>query len=252
MFPILMVIGEWKVSSYDVFLLLGAIAGGVLGWRLTRNVGYSQRRILLYFAFVYPAALLAGYLNGALFSTELYWGLQHGKLYITGGIVSYGVVLAVFAVTAAFARRYGDPIIRDLDLAALTLPLMLAFFRIGCLLNGCCYGKETDGFGGVALHPVYGELSRRYPTQLLLIALDLALFTGLWLYRRRNPREGRLAIAFVFWFGLGRLGIDLLRDLPTVFGPFSLHTIVDMIFLAAGAILLWIIKKGDRKKTIRK
>ena len=239
MFPILLTIGEFEVDSYYVLYVIGVIVGVIIGWRVARSLGYGNKRILLYFSILIPLALAAGLINGMLFSRLFYVSFQYGQLILGGGIVSYGVVLTAFAVTAIFSRVYCTPVASDLDGTALVLPIMLAIFRIGCFLNGCCYGRVTDGLGGIYLPNIYGEWALRYPTQILLLVLDIALALGLWL-RWRKSSSGDLVVAFVFWFGLGRLAIDSLRNLPAVVGPFSLHVIADSLFVLAGVgLMIW-------------
>jgi prolipoprotein diacylglyceryltransferase len=146
----------------------------------------------------------------------------------------------VLAGTAVSTKINRGPKGKSLDAAALVLPVMLAFTRIGCILNGCCHGLPTDGPLGVYLPNVHGEWENRFPTQWMLLGLDVLLFAGLWLYRKHLPRDGSVAIAFLFWFGLGRLLIDSLRELPPVLGNFSLHQLSDMvILLAAAGIMVW-------------
>lgn len=241
MAPILFHIGQLGISSYSIFLTLGALVGCGIGWRECIKLGYSRRQIGVFFAVVVPLALLLGLANGVLFSQNFYWGISHGQVILSGGLVSYGIVLAALAAVYLSSKKNGGPLGKSLDVTAIVLPVMLGFTRIGCLLNGCCYGLEADGFGGVYLPNIYGEWAYRYPTQFLLLALDIALFVGLWLYRKSRPADGRVTIAFLFWFGLGRLLIDSLRDLQPVLGPFRFHQLMDMAFVLGAVILaIWV------------
>lgn len=240
MAPILFHIGPLAISSYSVFLTLGALAGCWIAWRECIKIGYSRRQLAGFFAVVVPAALLMGLANGVMFSQNFYWGVRHGQVILSGGLVSYGIIFAVLGAVYLYTKKNGGPLGKTLDVAAVILPVLLGFTRIGCLLNGCCYGVETDGFGGVYLPNIYGQWAYRYPTQLLLLALDIALFTGLWFYRRSGAAAGRATLAFLFWFGLGRLLIDSLRDLQPVLGPFGFHQLMDMAFvLGAVIIMIW-------------
>ncbi len=236
--PTLFQIGRWEIRSYPVLLALGVLAGVWLGWREAARIGYSRRQMTVFLAVIIPLALLVGMVNGWLFSPDFAWGIKHGRLVLSGGMVSYGIVFTVLAGTAVSTQINRGPMGRSLDAAALVLPVMLGFTRIGCLLNGCCYGLPTIGPGGVFLPDVYGEWARRYPTQWMLLGLDLLLFAGLWLYRKHRPADGKAAMAFLFWFGLGRLLIDSLRDLPAVLGKLSYHQLADMAILLMATLLV--------------
>lgn len=118
-----------------------------------------------------------------------------------------------------------------MDTISLALPLILAIYRIGCLLNGCCYGLETDSFFGIVLPGYFGVWAKRYPTQIWLFVLNLALFTWLWSMRKKKSFDGILTIHYLILYSLGRLVIDAFRDLPRVLGPFSFHQLLAMTIL---------------------
>jgi prolipoprotein diacylglyceryltransferase len=62
-----------------------------------------------------------------------------------GGIVLYGAVpggaLAYAVFYRVFARRYRFPTLQIADIIAPSIALGIAFGRLGCFLNGCCYGQ---------------------------------------------------------------------------------------------------------------
>ena len=78
-----------------------------------------------------------------------------------GGLAWQGGLLAAALTGIVFIRRKGLPILKFADLAAPYIALGQAIGRVGCFLNGCCYGKPV--WWGVYF-PVYGE--RLHPTQL--------------------------------------------------------------------------------------
>ena len=61
-----------------------------------------------------------------------------------GGLELAGGVVAAIIVILFYLRYHKLPIRRYLDVLAIGLMLILVFGRIGCFLNGCCYGKPTD------------------------------------------------------------------------------------------------------------
>jgi prolipoprotein diacylglyceryltransferase len=106
-------------------------------------------------------------------------------------------------------------------------------------LNGCCFGREADGFGTLYLPGKFGEWASRYPTQPALMVFDLLLFAWLWVRRKSKPFEGYLTISFLFWFSLGRLILDDFRDLPEqAFGLNfqQLASVVTLFCLAVGLL----------------
>jgi phosphatidylglycerol:prolipoprotein diacylglycerol transferase len=61
-----------------------------------------------------------------------------------GGLELLGGVLLAIAVILFYIRRHKLPMRHYLDVLAIGLTAALVFGRIGCFLNGCCYGKPTD------------------------------------------------------------------------------------------------------------
>jgi phosphatidylglycerol---prolipoprotein diacylglyceryl transferase len=61
-----------------------------------------------------------------------------------GGLVVYGSLLAGGAALAGFVWRYKIPGLALADLVAPSVVLGVAIGRIGCFMNGCCYGGASD------------------------------------------------------------------------------------------------------------
>jgi phosphatidylglycerol:prolipoprotein diacylglycerol transferase len=73
------------------------------------------------------------------------------RLFLLGG-----VLLAIFVI-AIYLRIQKLPVRRYLDILAIGLMLALVFGRIGCFLNGCCFGKPTNSF--LSIRFPYGSLA---------------------------------------------------------------------------------------------
>jgi phosphatidylglycerol:prolipoprotein diacylglycerol transferase len=61
-----------------------------------------------------------------------------------GGLEFYGGVILTIPVIVLYSRRHKLPIRQCIDILTIALMLGLAFGRIGCFLNGCCFGKPTE------------------------------------------------------------------------------------------------------------
>jgi phosphatidylglycerol:prolipoprotein diacylglycerol transferase len=151
-------------------------------------------------------------------------------------VVAVSLALLAGAVSARMAR---EPAGRGADPVALALPLILGITRIGCLLNGCCFGREAQGFGTVFLPGRFGVWADRYPTQPVLMVFDFLLFAWLWMRRTTIPYEGYLTVSFLLWFSFGRLVIDGLRDLPAQFLGMSFQQLAAALtFLCVAVVAL--------------
>jgi phosphatidylglycerol:prolipoprotein diacylglycerol transferase len=139
------------IRGYGVMLLLGVLAGVGLAVREARRVGLDPEMVvsLCFHLFVF------GILGARLFYVIEYWpqfrrpndllGTLGAILNVTqGGLVVYGSFLGALLGGLWFVRRHALPALAVADLMAPGLVLGLALGRIGCLLNGCCYGGLCD------------------------------------------------------------------------------------------------------------
>ena len=138
------------IRGYGVRLLLGVLAGVALAVREARRVGMDPEMVisLCFHLFVW------GIIGARLFYVIEYWpqfrrpGLLDtfgAILNVTqGGLVVYGSLIGALAGGLWFLRRHALPTLAVADLMAPSLVLGLALGRLGCFLNGCCYGGLCD------------------------------------------------------------------------------------------------------------
>jgi len=159
-----------------------------------------------------------------------------------GGLVYYGGLLGAAAAVIFYARWKKLPLWALADALAPSIALGQVLGRIGCFLNGCCYGRPTALPWAVVYpqeHETHG-LAAVHPTQLYEALLNLALFVILeWLHARRRFRGQVFAVYLVAYAGLRSL-VELFRgDYPRlVAGWVTPAHWVSLLMLAAGVLLL--------------
>ena len=110
-----------------------------------------SRRDRLDFMVITNAALyslIAGVVGARIFFVIHYFEEFRHELWNVfaiwkGGLEFLGGVVLAVTFLVIYLRRNKMPIRRSLDIMAIGLMAALAFGRIGCLLNGCCFGKPT-------------------------------------------------------------------------------------------------------------
>tara|TARA_R110002096_G_scaffold77896_9_gene183433 strand:+ start:15652 stop:16557 length:906 start_codon:yes stop_codon:yes gene_type:complete len=154
-----------------------------------------------------------------------------------GGLTFYGGVLLAAPAGFLYARRRKLGALRAADLLAPALMIALAVGRIGCFLNGCCYGAQTDSVFGV-LFP--GNLADRHPTQLYESLFAFGLFVVLRsILRPRLARDGQLFGAMLALYGVFRIALEFVRDDPRgALGPLSTSQLIGLPLIAFGIYLL--------------
>jgi phosphatidylglycerol:prolipoprotein diacylglycerol transferase len=139
------------VRGYGVMLLAGIVAGVGLAMYRAGKVGIDPDVILSLAIWL----VISGILGARLFYVVEYWDEKFaGHSFRTtvlevlnvpeGGLVIYGGLFGAALGVALFVRKHRLPFLATADLIAPSLLIGLALGRIGCLLNGCCYGGPTD------------------------------------------------------------------------------------------------------------
>lgn len=160
-----------------------------------------------------------------------------------GGLTFYGALF--FAVPGAiwYCRRKRLDFLQLGDLCAPYLLVGQAIGRIGCFLEGCCYGAKAGGPLGVRFP---GHALARHPTQLYESGADLALAALLlFALRPRTRGRGELFGWMLALYGAARAAIELWRDDPRGgLGPLSTSQILAIPAIALG---VWLIARARRR-----
>lgn len=190
---------------------------------------------------IYGMALwvvVGGLLGARSFYVAQYWGTRVRTFWEIfriweGGIVFYGSVIGATVAFFAFRARHKFPIRALLDVIAPSTALGIAFGRVGCFLNGCCYGDRCDLPWAVRFPaktgPWFSQVNRGllaegaawslpvHPTQLYA-AFDgivlLALLTAFYPLRRR---DGEVMGLLMLTYPISRFLIEHLRNDEGVF-----------------------------------
>ncbi len=152
------------IRGYGVMMFLAVVAGTALAVRRGRRVGVDPESIFsLAFWLLVP-----GIVGGRTFYVIHFWRDDFWPVYLQdglaallrevvsvnkGGLVVYGAFFGGMAGLLAFSRKHRLPLLAWCDLIAPSMILGVAIGRIGCLLNGCCYGAVCDARWGITFPP---------------------------------------------------------------------------------------------------
>ncbi|MBA7650339.1 Phosphatidylglycerol--prolipoprotein diacylglyceryl transferase [subsurface metagenome] len=242
MSPIAFTIGEVGIRWYGIMVALAVLVVVLwVFWEIKRGASVSYDNL-------FTAALVA--IPGGIIVSRMlhvvdmwsYYSTHPGQIIGFSGLTIYGAMLgAVLAIWiySKFSRfRFGYV----MDLVVPGVILAQAVGRVGCTINGCCYGTETSlPWGVVYTHPEsYAPLGvALHPTQLYEIAFLLVVFGVLFWLRRRFQPEGSLFLIYLSVYSLWRVGIDFLRDGTSfLFGLHQAQVIGIIVLLIVVPILV--------------
>ena len=223
MHPILLKIGPITLYTYGAMLVLAFSLATWLACRILREWP-PELRLLRREQVVDLScmALLGGIAGGRLFFVGLHWRFfldepQYLLALWQGGLVWYGGFFGGVGAAWLYARRHRVPFRWVLDLFAPVLALGHAVGRVGCFLNGCCYGKVTDAWCGIILP---GESRPVFPTQLAESLGLLFLYIALRIVQQPRVLSGRPGRVFGFYltgYAVLRFILENYRGDQTVF-----------------------------------
>ncbi|MBA7654559.1 Phosphatidylglycerol--prolipoprotein diacylglyceryl transferase [subsurface metagenome] len=212
--------------------IMVALAVAVIVFWMLRGV---RRGANLSYDTILTAALV-GIPSGVIISRLLHvidrWGyyIQNpGQIIGASGLTIYGAVLGAALGIWIYSKASKFHFGYFADLVAPAIILAQAVGRVGCTINGCCYGIKTSlPWGVVYTHPEsYGysaslalpEGMALHPTQPYEIIYLLIIFAVLLKLRGRFKPDGSLFLIYLSLYSLWRVGIDFLRDgTPFLFG----------------------------------
>jgi phosphatidylglycerol:prolipoprotein diacylglycerol transferase len=178
-----------------------------------------------------------------------------------GGLAYYGGFLFAVGFAFHFVRKHKLGWWKTADLAAPGIMLGLFFGRLGCFLNGCCYGKRTASWIGVVfprggsawraqfdagLIPVTAESLPVHPTQLYESLACFVVFLILYyIVRPRRRAYGQVFGAMLVLYAIARSICEIFRDddRGVLFGWLSTSQIISLPLFVAGVALLVILPK---------
>jgi phosphatidylglycerol---prolipoprotein diacylglyceryl transferase len=133
------------VKSYGFMMVVGFLAAVTIIRYLSRHFTRDPQHITN--AALY--ALIAGVMGARAFFVIHYYDQFRGNwggLFAiwNGGLELLGGVAAAVTVILLYIRHHKLPLRHYLDVLAIGLTAALMFGRIGCFLNGCCYGKPAE------------------------------------------------------------------------------------------------------------
>jgi phosphatidylglycerol:prolipoprotein diacylglycerol transferase len=245
---------EWgpvTVYSYGLMLVVAFLTVTWLAGRTAGRLAPSQRVLTpAQIVDVFCLAMLGGVLGARLFFVAKYWKVfvhqpQEIPAIWHGGLVWYGGFLGGLLAAWIYLRLQRVPFLRAADQCIPFVALAHGIGRIGCFLNGCCYGKPTHAWFGVIV--AAGEPAR-IPTQLLeSVALLLFYLMLRWFQERRVlAPAGWLFGAYLVGYAVMRFVIEFLRgDQRAVWAGLTMQQLLSVGVLLVGLVLVKPRRRND-------
>ena len=269
MHPILFQLGPFTLHAFGAMMALGFLAAFQAMRHLARRgfVPIDDDQL---------ARLLVWLMVGGVMGARLAYVAEHWRAEFVdspasiiridqGGLMFYGGVLGAVLAISLFARANRQNLLGLYDLCAAVLPLGHAFGRLGCFLNGCCYGRVCESAvsvrypagsmawreqvaAGLLPHAASASLPM-LPTQLIELVANLALFALLFRLARRHAFRGRITAVYLMLYACIRFNTERMRGDArlVVGGGLSIGQLISLVLFGLGlGLFLWLRARSRR------
>ncbi|MAG92519.1 MAG: prolipoprotein diacylglyceryl transferase [Planctomycetaceae bacterium] len=257
------------VYGYGFMMFLGFLAGGWFATQRAKVIGLEGEAIWDLAMWIFFAGIGGARAFYVIQKHDVVFRGREGIMdhlfaivnLPDGGLVFYGgMILASLAYIAFCYRRKINPLLLG-DAIVPSIFIGMAFGRLGCLLNGCCYGDRCELPWAITFPKgsvPYSVLVNRgfldpaalaslplHPTQIYssINALILAVLTAI--YFRYRPRNGAVVALALVLYPITRATIELLRG--DELGQFGTSLTIAQwvslgIFVTGLALWAWIVR----------
>jgi phosphatidylglycerol---prolipoprotein diacylglyceryl transferase len=256
------ILGGIPVFGFGAMIVLAFISATWLAcWRAKREK--LDPEVILDMAFW---VVFSGMVGARLVYCYEYWGLVIKTFwdvvqYWKGGIVFYGGVVGGTLAFLVYRRYRTFPLRPYMDVIAPSIAIGILFGRIGCFLNGCCYGDPCSLPWAVAFpkpsppwwhQTVVGVIPRDalwslpvHPTQLYAAIDGLVLLLLLSAYYPWRRRDGEVMALLMVTYPITRFLVEFLRnDEGAFFGGMTISQNISVALFTGGlAYWAWLWKQ---------
>jgi phosphatidylglycerol:prolipoprotein diacylglycerol transferase len=211
MIPILFSYGPIKIYSFGFMVAAGVLLALFLMLRAARRDGFpAGDQDVMDLVFVTVISGFAGARLSYVLQEYRWYGSHPLEILAVwqGGLIFYGGAVAAIIGLILLMKVRGIPYLKGFDFLIPYGVITHAFGRIGCFLNGCCYGHPCHWPWAVHFPGVGGNV---HPTQLYEAVFNLCL--SFFLIRRYRARlfAGEIMCLYFMLYSIGRFLIECLR-----------------------------------------
>ena len=169
--PILLSFGPVEIASYPVMICLVAWLAIWLTLRELKRLDLDQALYLKISLIAFSAGIIGARIMNNIVFYDLYKGKPFWKMLAIweGGLAMYGGIILALALVYIYIRFHGLSFWQVTDILFPPWTILLVVGRLGCFLNGCCYGKPTTAPVGLFFKEsanISGFHVTTHPTQL--------------------------------------------------------------------------------------
>ncbi|MGQ9664674.1 MAG: prolipoprotein diacylglyceryl transferase [bacterium] len=247
--PVLIKFDGFGIPSYGTMLVISFIVALFLVKKEAKKHNISPVLIENLAFWLMVGVIVGGRLLYVLFHLNEFQDFVGIFEIWNGGMMFFGGFIGAFIAGVIYVKKQKLSIFLLSDIISPCIALGEFFTRIGCFLNGCCFGVPTTLPWGV--HFPRGSFADQagldcaiHPTQLYSSLFGLLLFFLLQRMLHRPHAQGSIFAYFLIFYGGFRFGIDFIRYYENM-GNFLINQLISIIIVITGIALLIKTKKTN-------
>jgi phosphatidylglycerol---prolipoprotein diacylglyceryl transferase len=218
--PIAFQLGPITIHWYGVMIAIAFLTGLWTATFRARHENIPAERIADVVLWLMVGSIIGARTVYVTTYREEFAGQPFSEIFAVwhGGLVYYGGLIGAIIFGAIYISWKKMPFWKTADVLAPSIALGSFFGRIGCLLNGCCYGRPTNLPWAITFtNPQAQEISNTplnvplHPTQIYDGLLNLVLYVFLaWLFRRKKF-DGEIFATYLICYAITRSVVECFR-----------------------------------------
>jgi phosphatidylglycerol:prolipoprotein diacylglycerol transferase len=259
--PILFKVGPIPIRAYGFMLWIAIVVGLFRTVHASKRTNIKAQHVIDVVIYSILVGIITAHLTSILLDMHYYIrnptdliNLWKGAFSPSGGLRGlsfHGGFIGGLVAAWLYTRYKRIDFLALADLCSPGLALSYGIARIGCFLNGCCYGIPTNLPWGVRFHldPIYGSMTPpSHPTQLYAFVASIAVFYILTRIEKRRRYVGQVFFSYLALYSVYRFFIEFLRKGVTAqvaLWGLTQAQIVSLVVLAFVVPLLWFRRRSS-------
>jgi phosphatidylglycerol:prolipoprotein diacylglycerol transferase len=253
-------IGPLEIHSYGLLLAISFLVGIYLSIYRAKKQGVDPNKIIDLSVVIVLSAIIGARFLYVIFHLDEFKGhwldtfnpfQSSGQIGIAG-LTMLGGLIAAVSFGMLYLKIKKLPALKIADIVAPAIGLGIFLTRIGCFLNGCCYGVPTDVPWGM-IFPAECPAGFAFPNQVIHPAQlyeslnGLIILGALLVLERYKKFDGFLLYFFFILYGIARFIVDMFRYYENSMVLFQLGNFaisvnqgISILMVLLGSILIYL------------
>jgi len=260
--PILVDLGFFQIRWYSLAYILGITIGWIYAIKIiklikTNKSGFDQVKKIYFddlIIYLLLGIIIGGRLGYVIFYDLNYYSQNFFKIFQIwqGGMSFHGGLIGVVVATAVFSKKTNTSFFKYSDIISCVAPIGVFFGRIANFLNGELYGKIST-LPWAVIFPKIGN-ETRHPSQIYEALLEgiilFIIINFIAIQKKLILKTGYVSCLFLIFYSILRIFSENFREpdhhIGYFFSYFSLGTLLSILTLIVGFLTyFFIIKKNE-------